>query len=267
VVGVSRPPGIGRATALRLLARGMRCVCADVVAPAGAAAPHTGVAEAAVFRAVTEELQAAAGPGQVEVVALDPAPDWTALVGRTLERFGRLDVLCALSGASGTAAGDGPLLQLGSDAWSTCLRVNLTDPFRLAQAAARAMVDGGRGGAVVLLSSEAARHMAPGAAALGAARAGLGLLVEALAAELGPHGIRVNAVCPLGVEPTPEFPNPGLVALAEREAGALDRWAAQRIPLGRLQVPDETAAVLDFLCSDAASFVSGTVVPVTGGGR
>jgi NAD(P)-dependent dehydrogenase (short-subunit alcohol dehydrogenase family) len=96
--------------------------------------------------------------------------------------------------------------------------------------------------------------------AVWAARAGLGQLVRVLALELGPHGIRVNAVAPLAVEPRPGFPNPGLQALARRE-GDLEA----RIPLGRSQQAEETGAVFLFLCSDASSFVSGAVVPVNGG--
>lgn len=89
-------------------------------------------------------------------------------------------------------------------------------------------------------------------------------LTEVLAAELGAHGIRVNAVCPRGIAPG-EAGNPGLVRGVEDEAGALDEWARRTIPLGRLQSADETAAVIIFLASDAASFVSGEAITVAGG--
>jgi NAD(P)-dependent dehydrogenase (short-subunit alcohol dehydrogenase family) len=124
---------------------------------------------------------------------------------------------------------------------------------------------GGHGGSLVFLSSHAASAPTAGAGAVGAARAALNHLVRTFAVELGPHGVRVNAVCPLGVGPSDQFPNPGLVALAEREAGDLAAWMRLRLPLGRVQDADETAAVVEFLCSDEASFVSGVCVPVAGG--
>jgi len=83
--------------------------------------------------------------------------------------------------------------------------------------------------------------------------------------ELGGFGIRCNAVAPLCVEPTGLFPNPGLIALAERESGSFAEWVRGQIPLGRAQSADETAAVISFLCSRDASYVSGVTIPVCGG--
>jgi NAD(P)-dependent dehydrogenase (short-subunit alcohol dehydrogenase family) len=102
---------------------------------------------------------------------------------------------------------------------------------------------------------------------VGAARAALDHLVSVFAKELGPHGIRINAVAPLAVAPTEQFPNPGLVALADRAGVPFLEWLGRQIPLGRAQSADETAAVLAFLCSDAASYVSGVTVPVHGGAQ
>jgi len=87
-----------------------------------------------------------------------------------------------------------------------------------------------------------------------------------LALELGPHGIRVNAVQPLSVRSGDgRFPNPGLDRLAAGGTESFDSWVHREIPLGRAQSADETAAVIEFLCSDEASFVSGVCLPVAGG--
>ncbi len=72
-------------------------------------------------------------------------------------------------------------------------------------------------------------------------------------------------MAPLAVGPSPGFANPGLVALAEREGRSLEDWLAGQVPLGRAQSADETAAVIAFLCSEAASYVSGVTIPVRGG--
>ncbi len=93
---------------------------------------------------------------------------------------------------------------------------------------------------------------------------GLVRMTEGMARELGPSGIRVNAVCPLGVSPAGSA-NPGLVAGATAGGRSLEDWAKARIPLGRMQSPEETANVIVFLASDAASFVSGQSILVAGG--
>jgi NAD(P)-dependent dehydrogenase (short-subunit alcohol dehydrogenase family) len=69
----------------------------------------------------------------------------------------------------------------------------------------------------------------------------------------------------LAVEPSERFPNPGLLALARREGMAFSDWIAKRIPLGRAQRAEETAAVVAFLCSEQSSYVSGVTIPVNGG--
>jgi NAD(P)-dependent dehydrogenase (short-subunit alcohol dehydrogenase family) len=129
------------------------------------------------------------------------------------------------------------------------------------------MIDTGRPGAIAVLSSQAALVAKDGVGAVGAARAGVNHLVSVLAKELGPDGIRVNAVAPLAVAPSEQFPNPGLLALAEQSGEPFADWIGRRIPLGRAQDADETAAVIEFLCSPAASYVSGVTVPVHGGAQ
>ena len=144
--------------------------------------------------------------------------------------------------------------------------VNVFGTMLCAREAVRRMSTrhGGRGGAIVNLSSSAALVAEPGFGAFAAARAALGRMTEGRARELGPDGIRVNAVCPMGVEPGPSG-NPGLVAGATRGGRSLEDWAAARIPLGRLQGPEETANVILFLASDLAGFVSGQSILVAGG--
>ena len=127
------------------------------------------------------------------------------------------------------------------------------------------MIEQGDGGAIVSLASSAAVRGEPSFGAFSAARAGVVRLTEVLAAELGPHGIRANSVCPLGVSPHAGGGNPGLVFGAVRRGVDARRLDPGRIPLGRMQSPDETAAVMVFLVSDDASFVSGESVVVAGG--
>ncbi|MGE0385373.1 MAG: SDR family oxidoreductase [Gammaproteobacteria bacterium] len=103
------------------------------------------------------------------------------------------------------------------------------------------------------------------AGAFGAARAGLNFLVKCLALELGPHGIRVNAACPLAIVPAGGLAqNPGLARMVAQSGKTADALFSQSIPLGRPQTVEETASVMAFLALDA-TFVSGEAWTVAGG--
>jgi NAD(P)-dependent dehydrogenase (short-subunit alcohol dehydrogenase family) len=244
--------------------RGADLVCADLVGSG-----DTGYATADTFEQVLSEITARAAERGGRVLALRQIgieeSDWTGLATETVAAYGGLDWCCILNGATGPDAGDGRLIEVSGPSWQRSLEMNLTGAWSLAKAAATAMIAGGRPGSLVLLSSHAALSPTVGAGAVGAARAAVDQLVAVFAAELGPHGIRCNAVAPLAVEPNAQFPNPGLLALARREGLEFSDWIAKRIPLGRAQRAAETAAVIEFLCSDAASFVSGVTIPVNGG--
>ena len=268
VSGVARPPGIGLATALRFARAGWNLACADLVTDAPA---DTGTVRPAFFDDVITELQQAVARGGGQLLALpqrDHGPgSWDALVTATATRFGQIDACCALNGATGTQAGDGPLADLSDAGWERGIELNLTATWLLVRAVAQVMRASGRPGAITVLSSQAGLVAKPGVGVVGAARAAVNHLVAVLAKELGPDQIRVNAVAPLSVAPTDRFPNPGLVALAERAGMPFSAWVAGQIPLGRPQQADETAAVIEFLCSQAASYVSGVTIPVHGGAQ
>lgn len=133
------------------------------------------------------------------------------------------------------------------------LRVNVAAPFELTAALAPAMAARGSG-AVVNVSTMAARFGVPGAAAYGASKAAVELLTKAWAAEYGPRGVRVNAVSP---GPTR---TPGTDVMGD----GLDQLAAT-VPLGRAADADEIARTIVFLASDAAAYVNGAVLAVDGG--
>jgi len=263
VTGAVRPPGIGRATALRLAAEGAELALVDAPAGGLADADSDAVAPGALD-ALAEEVRALGRRALTIEAGLTDDDAVGAAVERTLATFGRLELCCHLGGGTGPSLGTGPLLEIEPTAWARCLETNLVAPWLVARACAAPMVRQGGGGAIVVLSSWAVRSAPAGYGAFAAARAGLGRLVEVLAVELAGAGIRVNAVAPLGVAPT-TAPNPGLAELVARDGDDLDDWIRRTIPLGRLQDPAETAAVIAFLCSDDASFVSGQVLASAGG--
>lgn len=266
VAGAARRPGIGAAVAHLLARHGAAVACVDVVAAEPTDADTSEVTQAAL-EAVVASVVAGGGRALALPVDLTDPDAVEASVAATVEAFGRVDVCCNLSGGTGVRLGTGPLLDVTPEVWHRTLDANLTAAWLGSRACARRMIAQGDGGAIVSLASSAAHTGEPEFGAFSAARAGVLRLTEVLAVELAPHGIRANAVSPLGVAPATGGGNPGLVHTARAHKGDVDAWVHDLIPLGRMQSPDETANVVAFLASDAASFVSGESVLVTGGAR
>ncbi|HEY7410568.1 MAG TPA: SDR family NAD(P)-dependent oxidoreductase [Vicinamibacteria bacterium] len=230
--------GIGRAVSL-LLAR--------LGAPVALSYARDGAAAADTVRAIEAEGGAA--------VALEAdlgrpgAAD--ALVDEASRRVGPLRILVVNHGIWKRA----PLLGMTDAEWRETLAVNLDGAFAVSRAAARGMA-AGRSGAIVLVSSTAGQRGEADHSHYAASKGALLAFTRSLAAELAPHGVRVNAVAPGWV-----LTDMTRAALA----GAGGAAAVARIPLGRAGTPEEIAGPVAFLCSDLASYVYGTVLCVNGG--
>lgn len=157
--------------------------------------------------------------------------------------------------ASAGVAGAAPLLELDSNEWDRVMNVNLRAVYRTVWLSARAMVDAGISGSIVVNGSAAGRVADTGFAHYSVAKAALRQLVRVAARELGPHGIRVNGVAP-------GFTLTGLTAGAADIPGFLDN-AAKRVPLGRVGQPDDIAQAVGALF--ALGWVSGETLSVDGG--
>jgi 3-oxoacyl-[acyl-carrier protein] reductase len=236
VTGGSR--GIGRATALALAAAGHPV----------AVAYRSGAEDAA---AVVKEIQAA-GPGEGFAVPLD-VTDVDSVdrgVSAVEDRFGPVTVLVNSAGVTD----DGLFLRMGPDQWRRVLDTNLDGAYRVTHRVAPGMVKA-RWGRIVNLTSVVGLLGSAGQANYGAAKAGLIGLTRALARELARRSITANAVAPGPVD------TEMLGALPEERRAEL----AATVPLGRLADPAEVAATVAFLCSDAAAYITGAVIPVDGG--
>lgn len=173
------------------------------------------------------------------------------LVDEAWERQGPIDVLVNAAGMYPAT----PFLAMTAEAWDRVQRVNVRAPMLLTVAFGRRVVHAGRSGCVVNISSGAAQRARPGAAHYCTSKAAVEMLTRTAAIELGGYGIRVNAVSPGFVE-VHSAVNPVTEAYAA---------AVSINPLGRRGRPDDIASAVVWLASEAASWVTGSVVRVDGG--
>jgi NAD(P)-dependent dehydrogenase (short-subunit alcohol dehydrogenase family) len=234
--------GIGAATARRFLEEGSRVLLAGLE-------PEQVDTTVVSLRAV----------GDVSGIAVDVStPEGAArLVGSATATLGGLDIL---ANNAGTAWRE-PFLDIGVESWDRIIATNLRSMFLVAQTAARVLVEQATGGAIVNMSSVNAMVGEAEYAHYNASKAAVLLLTKTMAAELGVHGIRVNALCPGYIE------TPLNAAIAGGLGGEdfAESYAADKIPLRRTGQPSEVAAAYAFLASDEASFITGAELVVDGG--
>jgi 3-oxoacyl-[acyl-carrier protein] reductase len=255
VTGAGRMRSIGRPVAVELARAGC-----DVIITGTGRAPerYPDDEKAAGWRdidSVAEEIEAL-GRRALPVVCdvADPAAV-DALVATTLERFGRLDVVVNNAGAA-RGPDRCPVVELDPAVWHHVLDVNLNGTFLLSRAAARHLLDAGSPGSIVNISSIGGKLQAARTAAYSASKAAVHALTSAMAEELGPAGIRVNAVCP-GVIDTSR--------LDDIPRGAPGERLLQRIPLRRAGTGEDVAQFVVYLCSDQGSWITGQQINVDGG--
>lgn len=240
VLIVGGASGIGAASLRAFRARGDDVVVADVNLEAAR-------------RLVTEVLPGAGSAVEADMATVNgPA----TAVDVAVERLGGLDVLFANAAVLRSA----PLAEWTVDAWDRSMAVNLRAPFLLAQRAAPHLV-ASTDGAIVFTASTGAFRGHAGMPAYHASKAGVVNLARALADELSPSGVRVNALCPGWID-TP-FNDPYWSSQADPEAAA--RALEALIPMRRQGAPEDVADVVLFLCSPAARYITGQAVVVDGG--
>ena len=234
--------GIGRASCELFAREGARVVVADWRREA---------ADETAERIRGEGGEAIATSGDVAVAA-----DAERMVGETIARFGRVDVLMSNAGQELVAS----VLETDEAQWDRVLGTNLKGCFLCAKYAIRHMIGQG-GGSIILTASQLAFVGAKNFAAYSASKGGVLNLVRAMALDHAEHNIRVNALCPGAVE-TPLL----LRQFEERSGpqGTLEDLVALH-PLGRLGRPAEIAYAALFLASDESSFVTGSALVIDGG--
>jgi NAD(P)-dependent dehydrogenase (short-subunit alcohol dehydrogenase family) len=235
--------GIGRATGEAFAARGAKVVLA-------ARREHE-------LATLTNEIESRGGRASFVVTDVAIAKDVERMVAHAIETFGRLDYAVNNAGIEGKFAS---ITDLPEQEWDRVLDINLKGTFLCLQYEARAMLAGGHGGAIVNVGSVNSFLGFPTGSAYVASKHGQIGLTTSVSAELAPHGIRVNLVCPGFIDTPMHHRARGIVG-----DDLYDKVLIPRVHTRRAGRPDEIAQTIVFLCSDEASYISGTTLTPDGG--
>jgi NAD(P)-dependent dehydrogenase (short-subunit alcohol dehydrogenase family) len=230
--------GMGLAAVQRLGEAGARVVVVDI---------DQAAAEAAAKRLAH---------GQAIAVGADVSSeaDTMAYVRSAVQAFGRIDCFFSNAGSLGPPA---RLLDSTLDAWHQIMGVNLLGAYLGLREVGRQMALQGKG-SIVVTSSNVALRSSPGSPIYAAAKAGVISLVRSAAKDLGPKGVRINAICPAATMTN-------FSAALRGENPERLEYLKSRIPLGRVAMADDMARVATWLLSDSAAYVNGVIMPVDGG--
>ncbi len=226
--------GIGRAIAMRFGSEGAQVIVNDV--------------NAAGVESTVQEIIALGGLAVAGIADVSQKSEVDGLFDTVLERFGTVDVLVNNAGLINV---ERHFLQGDEDWWDRVLTVNLKSVFLCSLRAAHVMARN-HTGVIINMSSGGATHSHRGMAAYDASKGGIEALTRAMALDLAPYGIRVNALIPGSID------TQGMNPEIKRERG-------QSIPLGRMGEPEEMAGPAAFLASDDASYITGHIYAVDGG--
>ncbi len=239
IVTAGAGAGIGQATARRMAEEGAKVVVTDA---------HARRVEE-VASALSNELGKEFLGLEVDVRNVD---DVTRMVDAALKRHGQIDILMNNAGINKLS----PVWEMDDETWRLVIDVNLTGTFNCMRAVLPHMIERKSGAIVSMASSAGWIGSGDGEAHYSAAKAGVMGLTRAVAAEVGPHGIRVNAIAPGLIY------NEFLDRIYPKEF--FERYA-KRVPLGRVGQPPDVADLAVFLASDMSRYITGEVVSISGG--
>ena len=255
ITGAGRMRSIGRGVALALAEAGC-----DVVITGTGRSPALYPEEEKTagwhdIDSVAEEVRSLGRRALPVVSDVSDLDSVSQLAERVMTEMGRIDFIVNNAGAA--RAGDrAAVVDVSPDVWRKVIDVNLNGTFYMSQVFGRKLMEQGEGGAIINISSIGGKLMAPTTAAYAASKAGIHALTCAMSGEMGPHNIRVNAICP------------GIVMTSRLDDLSEEQWAGivdSYIPLKRAGEPADIGNMVAYLCSEQGSWISGQLYSVDGG--
>lgn len=260
VTGAAR--GQGRAIALMLAEAGANVAICDVGTSQMATVGYE-LAASGALEEVAAEIRATGGAALAQACDVRRQEDVDAFFDVVTQAFGRVDILV---NNAGILTGNKPAHELSDQDWSTMLDVNLTGVFRMSRAAAPIMIKGAAGGRIINIASVAGLIGTPGFAHYCAAKHGVVGLTKAMAAELAQYSITVNAICPGLVDTQMVEHSTSVIAQQQgvTQEEVYDQYLAVHLIKERI-TPEQSAAAVLYLASDAARVVTGSAMALDAG--
>ncbi|WP_166459339.1 SDR family NAD(P)-dependent oxidoreductase [Amycolatopsis pithecellobii] len=261
VTGAARPRGIGRAVALQLARSGHDVACLDIARPLPGGGGHA-TATGSDLDEVVAEIKSLGRRALALRADVSDEAQVEAAVQTASDELGPIGLVANVAGGSGFGFGIGPLVSIPADEFRRVLEVNLIGTWLVSRACANRMISAGIRGRICNTSSQASKAGFVHMGAYSAAKAGINLLTQVLAKELGPQGISVNAVCPGTVD------TEATRFVAQHLTGGPEgvrEYIEREIPLRRIQTPEEIASAIGWLLSEDAAGVTGEAVNVSAG--
>jgi SDR family mycofactocin-dependent oxidoreductase len=262
ITGAAR--GQGRAHAVRLAQEGADIIAVDICKDVEGALPMATLEDLAETESLVKAQGRRVVAAQADVRDFDTLK---AAVDDGVAQLGRLDIIVA---NAGIASLGGPVQSMNRESWQDTIDINLTGVWNTARAAVQHIIDGGRGGAIVLTSSVGGMKALPGMSHYVSAKHGVVGLMRSLAVELASYNIRVNSVHPSNVN-TPMLMNEGTYRLFRPDLenptqadAAVILQMMHSLPVPWVE-PEDVASAVAFLASDDARYITGVPLPVDAG--
>lgn len=255
VTGAGRMRSIGRTVAMRLAEAGCDVVITGTGRPVGSYPEDEKAAGWRDIESVAEEIRQLGRRALPVVSNVAEGSAVAALAEQVIAEFGRVDILVNNAGAA-RGADRCAVIDLDPAVWQKVIDVNLTGTFLMSRTFGRHMVEAGQGGSIVNISSIAGKRLSPFAGAYAASKAAIHALTACMAQEVGPSGVRVNAICP------------GFIDTSRMDAmGRGEQWerTIASIPLRRAGTGEDVAGTVLYLCADQGAWVTGQAWNVDGG--